>query len=107
MCSEFKGASLEPTFEKSFGSVPTPLANVKKGYLEDREYYSCFQDCWGLHHTEILDLLKKDEITDVVFVGLAYDFCVLNSAIDCAKMGLIHLFSNNTPKVFILIRKGY
>lgn len=96
-----KGASLEPTFEKSFGSVPTPLANVKKGYLEDREYYSCFQDCWGLHHTEILDLLKKDEITDVVFVGLAYDFCVLNSAIDCAKNGFnTFVFKQYTKSVY-------
>lgn len=80
-----KGASLEPTFNKAFEAVSKPLVNVKKGYLQDREYYSCFQDCWGIHHTEILEVLKTNEITDVVFVGLAYDFCVLNSAIDCAK----------------------
>ncbi|ODV97095.1 hypothetical protein PACTADRAFT_84336 [Pachysolen tannophilus NRRL Y-2460] len=61
--------------------------NVKKGYIEDREYYSCFQDSWGLHKTELNDYLKENKITDVFLVGIAYDFCVLHSAKDASALG--------------------
>lgn len=89
-----KGAQLEPLFANQFEKLTkqddnntAPCKIVKKGYLPDREYYSCFQDCWGLHHTELIDLLHEYDIENVVFVGLAYDFCVLSSAIDSAKNG--------------------
>ena len=88
-----KGAQLEPLFANQFEKLSEQNSNavphkiVKKGYLPDREYYSCFQDCWGLHHTELIDLLHKYDIENVVFVGLAYDFCVLRSAIDSVKNG--------------------
>ncbi|EGW29894.1 NAD(+) salvage pathway protein [Spathaspora passalidarum NRRL Y-27907] len=81
------GAALEQSFADAFNQIQGEKTNVKKGYLVDREYYSCFQDCWGLHHTEMQPYLKEKGITDVVFVGLAYDFCVMNSAVDCAKDG--------------------
>lgn len=81
------GAKLEAKFEKAFNKLQVPHTIVKKGTLRDREYYSCFGDCWDLHHTEIDLFLKENEITDVVFAGLAFDFCVLNSAKDCAKKG--------------------
>lgn len=83
------GATVESLFFKKFellqGQLPTAV--VKKGYLKDREYYLCFSDCWKLHRTEMEKLLVANDITDVVFVGLAYDFCVLNSAIDCLGSG--------------------
>lgn len=83
------GASVESLFFKKFealkGDVVTSV--VKKGYLQDREYYLCFSDCWKLHKTEMEHLLVANDITDVVFVGLAYDFCVLNSALDCLDCG--------------------
>ncbi|KAI5970118.1 PNC1 [Candida margitis] len=80
------GAELESKFSKAFGEIDgVPTANVKKGYLQDREYYSCFQDTWGLHHTEMKQVLLDNAIDEVVFVGLAFDYCVLNSAIDSAK----------------------
>lgn len=86
-----KGACVEQevlsTFEKLQGQFPTAI--VKKGYLADREYYLCFCDCWKLHNTEITDFLKENKITDVVFVGLAYDFCVLNSAMDSLERGFV------------------
>ncbi|KAK6203574.1 NAD(+) salvage pathway protein [Scheffersomyces amazonensis] len=86
---ESEGACLDASFLGNFNSISPkiPKTIVKKGYLTDREYYSCFQDCWGIHHTEIKEFLLKYDIKDVVFVGLAYDFCVLNSAIDSAKNG--------------------
>lgn len=83
------GSKLDPQFEAAFNQLDPniPRTIVKKGYLKDREYYSCFQDCWKLHKTEMQDYLRNLGISDVVFVGIAYDFCVLNSALDCAKSG--------------------
>lgn len=86
-----KGSEFPPEFKKVFEQllaeqkVPTKL--VLKGYLQDREYYSCFQDVWGIHKTECTQFLKDNGITDVVTVGIAYDYCVLNSSIDAAKNG--------------------
>lgn len=84
-----EGACIEPQVLTAFESLreTLPTAIVKKGYLADREYYLCFCDCWKLHKTEIADFLKDNQITDVVFVGLAYDFCVLNSAADSQETG--------------------
>lgn len=86
---ELFGASVENLFLEKFEKLEKvlPTAIVKKGYLQDREYYLCFTDCWKLHKTEMEKILQANEITDVVFVGLAYDFCVLNSAIDCLESG--------------------
>lgn len=83
------GSSIDASFLTQFnqldGKVPKTI--VRKGYLKDREYYSCFKDTWKIHKTEMEDTLKGLGITNVVFVGLAYDFCVMNSAIDCAALG--------------------
>ncbi|KAF6008224.1 hypothetical protein HII13_004008 [Brettanomyces bruxellensis] len=74
-------------FNKMVQDQPVPTALVKKGYLKDREYYSCFMDVWKIHHTECEKFLKDHDITDVYVVGLAYDYCVLNSSIDAADLG--------------------
>lgn len=83
------GSKIDLLFEAAFKLLDPDIPSkiVKKGYLKDREYYSCFEDCWKVHKTEMEDCLRNLGITDVVFVGLAYDFCVLNSALDCAKSG--------------------
>lgn len=82
-----QGAELEQLFRDRFHCLLVPTLVVQKGYLRDREYYSCFKDVWGLHDTGLYDYLKGNGITNVIFVGLAYDFCVYNSAIDCADLG--------------------
>ncbi len=74
-------------FNKMVQEQPVPTTLVKKGYLKDREYYSCFMDVWKLDHTECEKFLKDHDITDVYVVGLAYDYCVLNSSIDAAELG--------------------
>lgn len=83
------GSALEASFQSCFelvgSKVPTTI--IKKGYLSDREYYSCFQDTWGIDHTGIEKYLQNHGITEIVMVGLAYDFCVLNSAIDSVNAG--------------------
>lgn len=82
------GATVEALFLQKFKAVRgIPTTIVQKGYLKDREYYLCFTDCWRLHKTEMEDFLVQNEITHVVLVGLAYDFCVLNSAVDCLQSG--------------------
>lgn len=82
------GAEVEPLFLKQFEKVDTvPTKVVRKGFLKDREYYLCFSDCWKLHRTEMEGYLLENAITHVVFVGLAYDYCVLNSAVDCLGSG--------------------
>ncbi|CAI5760439.1 unnamed protein product [Candida verbasci] len=81
------GSSLEKSFHDNFNQLENKAKIIiKKGYLQDREYYSAFQDCWHLHKTELENYLRQLNIEKVVFVGLAYDFCVLNSAIDCSKL---------------------
>lgn len=82
-----EGAQLDHLFKEAFDKLKTPKSVVDKGKLRDREYYSCFQDVWGLHKTGLNEQLKSHGITEVVFVGLAFDYCVLLSAIDCAKLG--------------------
>lgn len=60
---------------------------VEKGFLVDREYYSAFTDIWGIHKTEIEQYLREKNVNTVVIVGLAFDYCVLNTALDSAKAG--------------------
>lgn len=73
---------------------------VNKGYLEDREYYSAFQDIWKLHKTELASLLKEKDVTDVFVVGLALDYCVLNTAVDAVSFGFkTHLIKEGTRPV--------
>lgn len=97
------GASVEKLFMDKFENLKDtlPTAVVKKGYLQDREYYLCFADCWRLHRTEMEQILLSNKITDVVFVGLAYDFCVLNSAVDCLEAGFkTHVIRNCSKSVY-------
>lgn len=86
---DLPGAQVEKQVWEHFERIRKhlPSAVVKKGYLEDREYYLCFCDCWKLHRTEMTEFLQENQITDVVFVGLAYDYCVLHSATDCLESG--------------------
>lgn len=83
------GASIEKNILSTYNNLPggIPKIIVQKGYLQDREYYLCFSDVWKLHKTELEDFLLKNDINHVVVVGLAYDYCVLNSAIDSALSG--------------------
>lgn len=81
------GARLETLLEDTLKHVTAPVCFTKKGLLVDREYYSCFKDVWGIDHTNVHEFLKQHAIKRVFVVGLAYDYCVLNSAIDCALLG--------------------
>lgn len=74
-------------FPAEFSEALKDNAVVKKGYLKDREYYSAFNDTWGLHKTELDEILKAEKIQTVYLVGLAYDFCVLHTGISASELG--------------------
>lgn len=99
------GSKFPAEFEHAFSEIEklgnVPCTIIKKGYLEDREYYSCFKDIWGLHQTECSNFLKENNIKTVYVVGIAFDYCVLNSAIDSAKEGFhTVVLSDLTKAVF-------
>lgn len=81
------GAQLEPLVEKAVGHVQVPSRLILKGTLPDREYYLAFGDIWSLHKTDLEHFLRLRGVSAVVFVGIAYDYCVFNSARDCASLG--------------------
>lgn len=60
---------------------------VDKGFNQHSECYSPFFNCFGDKHTDLEDRLRSKGVKNVSVVGLAFDFCVLNTAIDSAKLG--------------------
>lgn len=58
---------------------------VRKGDNKDIEMYSGFGT--EKHPTPLYEQLKSEGITQVVCVGLAYDYCVGSTAFDAAKHG--------------------
>lgn len=67
---------------------------VKKGTIQNVESYSAFGDENGNYYenTGLDDWLKNKNITDIILVGLATDYCVYNTALDGLKNGYkIHI----------------
>ncbi|CAR29463.1 hypothetical protein ZYGR_0AD01450 [Zygosaccharomyces rouxii] len=60
---------------------------VSKGYLQDREYFSAFNDIWDHHKTELNNYLHCHGIDEVYVVGLAFEYCVKSTAISASKLG--------------------
>lgn len=58
---------------------------IKKGYIPTEESYSGFGT--EKNPTKLSRILKRNNISEVVVVGLALDFCVGNTAIDAIKAG--------------------
>lgn len=59
---------------------------IKKGIEENAEMYSMFYDIWG-KDSGLLKILKEKNVTDVFVVGVAFDYCVKETAIHAAKEG--------------------
>ncbi len=70
------GAELHPALNRSDIDVV-----VDKGLRRDTDGYSAFES------PDLLRLLREHRITDVVVVGLATDYCVLNTARDALRDG--------------------
>jgi nicotinamidase-related amidase len=80
-----KGAELIPELDMT--NIDTV---VEKGQRKEVEMYSAFYD--PLENPRVSDsglagVLKKDGITDVFVVGLAFDYCVKCTAVDAAREG--------------------
>ena len=76
---------------------------VDKGQDKRVESYSAFGPPFEnppVSKTGLEDTLRKAGVTDVVVVGLAYDYCVKCTAIDAAKAGFgVTLLENGTRAV--------
>jgi nicotinamidase/pyrazinamidase len=70
------GAELHPALDRSLID-----AVIDKGKSRDGDGYSAFES------PELGLLLREDEITAVTVVGLATDYCVLNTARDALREG--------------------
>ena len=62
------------------------LAIVKKGQDTRYDSYSGFQDDGGAK-TEMDEILKRNDITEVIVYGLATDYCVKATAMDAVAAG--------------------
>lgn len=75
---------------------------IRKGTKENVESYSAFGDEFGgkYEKTELDYWLKSKNITDIILVGLATDYCVYNTAKDAIKLGYkVHLIRSCTRGV--------
>ncbi|POS82093.1 hypothetical protein EPUL_006161, partial [Erysiphe pulchra] len=59
---------------------------INKGTEENAEMYSMFYNIWG-KDSGLLKILKEKNVTDVLVVGVAFDYCVKETAIHAAKEG--------------------
>lgn len=94
------GSEVPPHLLDAFENLKVPHKIVNKGYLEDREYYSGFNDIWKDHRTELDSFLKENKVTEVYVVGLAFDYCVKNTAISSAELGYkTYILKNYTKAI--------
>lgn len=59
----------------------------RKGADREVDSFSAFQDNAGQKATNIEEYLRKQGVSELYFVGLATNYCVLNSALDAVKAG--------------------
>lgn len=93
------GSQLAVELVEEQKKIGCPIVN--KGYLQDREYYSAFNDIWHQHRTELGSYLQAHKIDEVYVVGLALDFCVKNTAISSSELGYkTTILQNYTRAIF-------
>lgn len=81
------GANFPEELIDAYKEVPVSKTIVQKGQLQDRDFYSAFNDIWDDETTELAAFLKKNAIDEVFVCGLAYDYCVKFTSASSAKMG--------------------
>lgn len=69
-------------------NIPEGAVVIHKGYTSDSDSYSAFGNgiCLG-RGTSLGAELRERNVKTVIIVGLAYDVCVLNTAVDAKKEG--------------------
>lgn len=89
---------LEEITDNKINGVETLV--VKKGTQCDREFFSCFDDVLNEEHTDLESILRSRNIQNVYICGLAYDYCVYNSAVSSSKLGFrTFIFDNMCKKI--------
>lgn len=76
---------------------------IEKGTDERVEMYSAFQDPFKTRVTDsgLSQMLKKENVTHLYIVGLAFDYCVKCTAIDGSKNGFqVYVVKEGTKAVF-------
>ena len=73
-------------FHEALNTTPGQMV-VRKGYRSDVDSYSAFFENDHKTATGLNGYLKDRSISELVFTGLATDYCVAWSAIDAAKLG--------------------
>ena len=81
-----KGAEFHDELHVS-GLVSSASAIIRKGMSPNVDSYSAFYENDKKTPTGLSGLLKDLGVTQVFFVGLAYDFCVGYSALDAVQEG--------------------
>lgn len=76
------GAAFHPALE-----IPPAAAVVRKGTRADADSYSAFFDNDRKTPVGLDALLREAAVGELVIVGLATDFCVLNTALDARTLG--------------------
>ncbi|KAH3681108.1 hypothetical protein WICPIJ_007940 [Wickerhamomyces pijperi] len=81
------GADFPDTLTECYRGISVPKTIIQKGKLQDRDYYSAFNDIWHDDSTELDAFLRENDIKNVYVVGIAYDFCVKYTCESAAKLG--------------------
>ena len=74
----------------------------RKGKLQNVESYSAFGDAYfgKYENTKLREWLYSNEVTDIVIVGIATDYCVYNTILDAIYYGFsVHLILSCTRGV--------
>jgi nicotinamidase-related amidase len=70
------------------GILPDLITSVvRKGLKQRVDSYSAFYDNGDKNPSVMEELLKAEAITDVFVAGVAYDFCVGDTAVHAARAG--------------------
>ncbi|QRZ12383.1 bifunctional nicotinamidase/pyrazinamidase [Paracoccus methylovorus] len=77
-----EGAGFHPTLAADCADLV-----IRKGFRPQIDSYSAFFENDRRTPTGLAGYLRERGLTDLSFVGLAYDFCVAWSAIDAVKLG--------------------
>uniref|UniRef100_A0A6C0EST3 nicotinamidase n=1 Tax=viral metagenome TaxID=1070528 RepID=A0A6C0EST3_9ZZZZ len=75
---------------------------IKKGTKKNVESYSAFGDEFKgkYEKTNLNELIKALEITDIILTGIASDYCVYNTALDALRLGYnVHIILSCTRGV--------
>ena len=67
---------------------------VLKGTMKDTEFYSAVSDVFQNHETDLVSVLNSYSIGQVCVVGLAFDYCVMYTAMDLQR----HNFKTSIKK---------